>query len=75
MDTDLQIILIQFILHRGMSFKKLQRVSLMKTETLKYTITYLKRSGIIIEESQDVFSINRFLYIHIKQKLEEIEMI
>ncbi len=43
--------------------------------TSEKQISFLKRSGILTEETKGIFEINKFLYIHIKQKLEELGMI
>ena len=75
LETDSLIILIQFIIHKELTIEKLERVLLQNENVLLPKIAYLKRSGIIAEETPDVFEINRFLYAPIKRKLEEIEML
>ncbi len=75
LSTEDNIILLQFILHKRMTINKLERILLQSEEQIISKINYLKRSGIIVEEVEQVYELNRFLYVFIKKKLEEIEML
>jgi len=44
-------------------------------DTIIKQIAYLKRSGIIVEEVKGTYEINKFLFIHIKEKLIELGMV
>ncbi|MCD4793452.1 MAG: hypothetical protein K8R54_09480 [Bacteroidales bacterium] len=74
-DTDINIILVQFILHKRLNISKLSRILLEGEDTIEKKLSYLKRSGIISEISKGVFELNQYLYIYIKDSLEQLEMI
>ncbi|MCF6364716.1 MAG: hypothetical protein L3J35_00790 [Bacteroidales bacterium] len=74
-DNDIYLLFIQFMLHKRLTVPKLARVMMTDEIAAEKQISFLKRSGIVTEEAKGIFEINKFLYIHIKQKLEELEMI
>ena len=74
-DQDVYLVLVQFILHKRLTIYKLTRVMLADEDTIIKQIAYLKRSGIIVEEVKGTYEINKFLFIHIKEKLIELGMV
>ncbi|MFH1319586.1 MAG: hypothetical protein ABII90_02905 [Bacteroidota bacterium] len=77
LETGWLVIILEFILHKRLSFERLKRITLQDAESLQNTINNLKRLGIIAESSRqaDVLELNRFLYAHLKNKLVEMEML
>ncbi|MBI9035237.1 MAG: hypothetical protein JEZ03_12270 [Bacteroidales bacterium] len=69
------LLLVQFILHKRMSIKRLSKITLLDESNLVDMIVILKRSGVVVETSADIYEINRFLYPHLRNKLIEKEMI
>ena len=74
-DSEINMILVQFILHKRLTISKLSRLNFLKEGYIEKQIAYLKRSGIIVEEIKSVFEINKYLYIHIKHHLEKLDLI
>ena len=75
LETDWLILIVQFVLHRRLTVEKLERIVLQKADVLQKKINVLKRSGLIVENSNNVFEINQFLYFHIVNSLIEKEML
>ncbi len=75
LETDIYILLIHFLLHKRMNIEKIARTTHMEHDELLQKISYMKRAGLIVEESSGVFEINTFLNIHIQQILVEKEML
>ncbi len=75
LQTETLILLTQFVLHRRMNLKKMERVTFHKKELLEQQINYLKRTGILIEEAEGIYEINKFMNLHIVKKLKNIEML
>ncbi len=71
-DTETYMILSQFILHKRLTISKMARVMMFEETNAEDYIAYLKRSGLIKEIIKGVFEINKYMFIHIKQKLEEL---
>ena len=74
-DQDIYILLLQFILHKRLTVSKLSRIMLNEENIIEKQIAFLKRSGLLIEEGKGIFEINKFLFVHIIHKLEDIGMI
>ncbi len=75
LEKEIYIILLQFLLHKRMDIPKLARVCLESEKKILSQIKYLKRTGIIVEEQSNVYTINKFIYPQIKKKLIDIDMI
>ncbi len=73
--TDTFVILVQFILHKHITVKKLERILLQDSKTIIGKLNYLKRSGLIVEETENIYRLNEYLYIHLINKLQNIEML
>ena len=72
LDEDICDLLTQFILHRKLTISKLQRI-LPTSENLTYLqINSLKICGIIIENNEEIFEINPFIYPFIVEKLAKM---
>jgi len=72
LDEDICDLLTQFILHRKLTISKLQRI-LPTSEKLTYLqINSLKICGIIIENNEEIFEINPFIYPFIMEKLAKM---
>lgn len=74
-ETDINIILVQFVLHKRMNVTKLSRILLESEDIIEKKLIFLKRSGLISEISKGTFELTRYLYIHIKTSLEKLDMI
>lgn len=75
LDHESFIYLMQFILHKQLTINKLQRITLEKREDVLEKISFLKRIGLINELPNKVYEINKYLYIHIYNKIKEKEML
>jgi hypothetical protein len=75
LETDIFVLLVQFVLHRHLTIKRLERITLLKKEALLHQINFLLRSGIITCDIHKVYRINKFIDIHLKTKLIEMEML
>ena len=75
LETEWFNLLIQFVLHRRLSTERLLRITLLENDELIKKINVLKRSGLIVENTIDVFETNPFLHNHIVNLLVEKEML
>jgi len=75
LDNESLIYLTQFILHKQLTFPKLERITLDEKEIITEKILFLKRIGLINELPNKVFELNKYLYIHVFNKLLEKEML
>jgi len=75
LETDILLLLAQFVLHKRLTLSKINRITMESKEQLTENINYLKRSGLITEGKEGVWEINQFLYVHVKNKLSEINML
>ncbi|MCD4745383.1 MAG: hypothetical protein K8R58_03705, partial [Bacteroidales bacterium] len=78
LQTDWLILLIHFILHKRLTIDKLARIT--RSDKLQRTnlidkINNLKRAGVIIENNNEIYELNPFLYISSKNKLIDKEML
>ncbi len=71
---DYLLIILQFILHKRLTIDRLKRVTMLDDKALQTQINFLKRSG-IIETENDVMFINKDMYIHLKNKLIQMDLI
>ena len=62
----LKIYLLQFILHKRLDLPKLQRVTRDAPEVVEKQIQFMKRTGLINERAGQVFELNRYLYVLMK---------
>ncbi len=74
-EDEIFILLVQFVLHKRLTIVKLSRIMLSEEKIIEKQLAFLKRSGLIVEETKGIFEINKFMFIHILHKLEELEMI
>ncbi len=63
------------ILHKRLSIERLKRITFQNSSQIRKKINFLQRSGVVIENNEGVFELNPLLYIHLKYKLEEKEML
>lgn len=75
LELDWWFLLIQFVLHKRMSVSRLSKITMIAENDLLVRIMILKRAGVIVETSNDIYEINRFLYPHLRMKLIEKEML
>jgi hypothetical protein len=61
-----RLYLFQFILHKRIDLKQLQRITMDPPEEVEKQILFLKRAGLINERADQIFELNRYLYIHLK---------
>ncbi len=69
------MLLVQLILHKRSSLRKLARICHTNIGDAKNTVAILKRSGIISENYPGVYEINTFMYPHILKKLRDKEIL
>jgi butyrate kinase len=69
---DIVLYLTQFVLHKRLDIKKLQRVTLDTKEEVEEKIAFLKRLGVIFEIAGGIYELDKYLYIHLKNKLFDI---
>ena len=62
----LKIYLLQFVLHKRLDLPKLQRVTRDAPEVVEKQIQFMKRTGLINERAGQVFELNRYLYVLMK---------
>lgn len=70
-----RIILLQFVLHKHLTQKKLSEIMGTEIETITSQLAYLQRTGLIKEKQKNVYEINRFMYIHLIAKLKQENML
>jgi predicted transcriptional regulator len=75
LETDWFIFLVQFILHRRLTIDQLERILHYDIKEVERKLKILIRAGIITKKTKDIFEINTYLHPHIKQKLEEMDML
>jgi len=75
LDGETYIYLSQFILHRQLSIPKLERITQDNAEVIQDKLSFLLRSGLIDELSDNIFEINRYVNLHVLIKLESKELI
>ncbi len=68
---DLKVYLMQFVLHKRLSIEKLTRIMHENEDKIRYILQLLKRSGLITEQAEKVFEIDRYMYIHVSKFLFE----
>ncbi len=71
LDSETKILLVQFILHKRLTLDKAQRVSLQEKHEINKRFNYLKRTGMVMEKTTNVYELNPFIYTHIEIKLQE----
>ncbi|MCD4731528.1 MAG: hypothetical protein K8R74_13070 [Bacteroidales bacterium] len=69
---DMNLYLTQFILHKRLDIDKLQRVTFDSKEEVEEKIAFLKRSGVIFEIAGGIYELDKYLYIHLKNKLFDL---
>ena len=75
LNSDIYMLLLQFFLHKSMSADKIIRVTLLSEEKINETLAFLKRSGLITEQNEGIYEINSFMYIHLRQQLQNNGML
>jgi amino acid transporter len=75
LENDWWLLLVQFVIHKRIHIKRLVKITMTPEAELSRKIQILKRSGVIVESSSDVWEINRFLYPHFRAKMKENEML
>jgi amino acid transporter len=74
-ETDWYILILQFVLHKRLTIKRLERITKETKEKLSERITQLVQAGLVNEYTEDVYEINEFIYPYLKDKLIEKEML
>jgi len=69
------VFLVQFILHKRLSYEKIQRIMLMPLPQVKEKIKLLKRAAIIIEHNAGVYTLNPNLHAFIRERFIEKELL
>jgi amino acid transporter len=72
---DLLIFLVQFILHKRLTYEKIQRIMLMPLGEVKEKIRLLKRAALITEPQQGVYILNPNLHAFIRERFIEKELL
>lgn len=75
LDTEYLVYIVQFILHKQLTIQRLKNILVENDEMICNKINFLKRSGIIIEEINNIYQLNTFLQIHLLKTLKEKEML
>ncbi|MCD4698861.1 MAG: hypothetical protein K8S16_21730 [Bacteroidales bacterium] len=71
LSQELKIYLIQFILHKRLTIKKLCGILYEEELKVSYTVRYLCRTGIISELAGGIYEIEKFMHIHVEKYLLE----
>ncbi|MBC8488527.1 MAG: amino acid permease [Bacteroidetes bacterium] len=83
-DKSWYVMILQFVLHRRLTLKRLERILLIgydekeipaKRDKIILLLKDLQRAGIINENSKGIFEINVFLYPYLVSKFVEKEML
>lgn len=75
LDSEALIFLVQFILHKRLSFEKIQRIMLLPPEDAKKRLRLLRRAAIITEPNPGVFMLNPNLHAFIRERFIEKELL
>ncbi|MEZ5082550.1 MAG: hypothetical protein R2750_03755 [Bacteroidales bacterium] len=68
---EIKVYLMQFILHKRLTVKKLTEILMEEEEKTRYILNYLKRAGLLTELAGEVYEIDQYMYIHIQKYLLE----
>jgi len=74
LETDYLVTILQFILHKQLTLEKLERILLTDSRSVLNHINFLKRAG-IVQSNENILSLNRYFYHHLKNKLIDMEII
>ena len=69
--NEMKMYLMQFILHKRLTVKKLMDIFLEEEEKVRYILNYLKRAGLLNELAGEVYEIDQYMHIHIQKYLLE----
>lgn len=73
--NDWLVVLVNFMLHRRLSFERLERIMQTDSEKLKTIILSLLRAGLIIEYDKDIYALNQYIEPLIYDELKEKEVV
>jgi hypothetical protein len=71
LDPDIKMLIVQFMLHKRLTSKKICRITLKNYEETNEMLKYLKRAGLIRELAGDIFEIERYMIVHLRKWLNE----
>jgi hypothetical protein len=75
LETEWLLLLVQFFIHKRLTHQKLLRITMDTHQMVFRKLNILKRSGLIYEDSDGVFEIDRYLYPIIRKKLKEKQLL
>ncbi len=75
LSSDIYVLILQFILHKKLDMKTIEKINFNKKNEIEKQINYLKRIGIIQENSNKSLFINQYLYHFIKKIMIEKEIL
>ena len=68
---ELMVYLSQFIIHKRIDAQKMQRITLDTEEVVEQNLSLLKRAGLITESAGQIYELDNYLYMHVKNALFE----
>jgi len=68
-EPDLLVYLSLFIIHKRIDINKMQRITLDTKEKVEENLLFLKRAGLIIETAGQIYELDNYLYMHVKNVL------
>lgn len=75
MNADWQLVLVQLLLHKRLSFTRLQQNVLMEEQELRTTLLAMFRAALLTEKKSEVYAIDPFLEPLIAEVLKEKKLI
>lgn len=75
LENDWIVILLQFILHKRLTSKRLARILSGDEKSLHLPLNTLKRTGLIVENNEGVMKIDPYILPHLRQKFHQLEVL
>ncbi len=75
LNSETLVFLVQFILHKRLSYEKIQRIMMMSADEVSRKIALLKRAAIVTEPNRGVFTLNPNLHAFIRERFIEKELL
>lgn len=75
LDTNSLVFLVQFVLHKHLTSKRLQEITFEDEKYISQHINFLRRTGLIKENFSGIYELNPYIYPYILEFLQENEMI
>jgi len=66
---ELLVYISQFFIHKRIDVEKMQRITMDSKETVENNLSFLKRAGLIFEAAGQVYELDNYLFMHLKNEL------